>query len=224
MLDNKGFTLIELLVALALLVILTGALYGTYFSVTAARERGGQRMESRREISATLGTLHNEIASAFFKAGSGPAPSKPGSATGSTAGSAGSSNSNLPSMLFVVEDRDSYGKPASTLAFTYLAPPRLTPAPTSDLTLVSYTVKEKDGVLTLRREARDPYLETTVKSTPYPVIEVIEGFLVECYDGSKWVKTWDTALNNRIPKTVRVTVTLKGGKTFRTVASPGYQP
>ncbi|GFO69373.1 general secretion pathway protein GspJ [Geomonas limicola] len=226
MLDNKGFTLIELLVALALLVILTGALYGTYFSVTAARERGGQRMESRREISATLGGLHNEIASAFFKQGSGPAPSKPGSTPGSSTGGSTSSgsNSNLPSMLFVVEDRDSFGKPASTLAFTYLAPPRLTSAPTSDLTLVSYTVKEKDGVLTLRREARDPYLETTVKSTPYPVIEVIEGFQVECYDGSKWVKTWDTALNNRIPKTVRVTITLKGGEVFRTVASPGYQP
>ena len=46
--NNKGFTLIELLVALALLVILTGALYGTYFSVTKAREKGGARIEERR--------------------------------------------------------------------------------------------------------------------------------------------------------------------------------
>lgn len=222
--NNQGFTLIELLVALALLVILTGALYGTYFSVTAARERGGQRMESRREISATLGGLHNEIASMFYKAGSSALTSKPASPTGTTGNPSPSANKNLPNLLFVVEDRDSYGKPASTLAFSFLAPPRVTPAPTSDLTLVKYSVNEKEGVLTLTREARDPYLEESVKSTPYPVIDVIEGFLVECYDGSKWVKTWDAKLNNRIPKTVRVTITLKGGEVFSTVASPGFQP
>jgi len=66
MLNNKGFTLIELLVALALLVILTGALYGTYFSVMAAREKGGVRIEERRELSTTLSRLHSELASAFI--------------------------------------------------------------------------------------------------------------------------------------------------------------
>lgn len=206
--NDNGFTLIELLVALALLVILTGALYGTYFSVTAAREHGGARIESRRELSTTLGNLHNEISSAFFK-----------SSVTSTSSKDGGKPANRT--IFVVEDRDSYGKPASRLAFTYLAPPRLTNTPTSDLTLVGYAIKEKDEVLTLTREVRDPYLDTSVKSTPYPVMDVVEGFLVECYDGSKWVKSWDTALNNKIPKYVRVTVTLKGGEVFSTVASPG---
>ena len=192
--NNRGFTLIELLVALALLVILTGALYGTYFSVTAAREKGGARIDARRELSTTLGTLHNEIASAFF-----------------------SKNALLH---FVVEDRDSFGKPASLLEFTYVGPPRLTPVPSSDLTLVRYAVKEKEQVLSLTRESRDPYLDASVKTLPYPVMDVIEGFQVECYDGTKWVKSWDTALNGFLPKTVRVTLTLKGGEVFSTIASP----
>ena len=194
MLNNKGFTLIELLVALALLVILTGALYGTYFSVTAAREKGGARIESRRELSTTLGNLHSELASAFF------------------------SKNKL--VHFVVEDRDNFGKPASLLEFDYLAPPRLTPAPASDLTLVRYAVQEKEGVLTLTREARGPYLSTGVKTFPYPVMDVVDGFLVECYDGVKWVKSWDTALNGFLPKQVRVTLTLKGGELFSTIATP----
>ncbi|GFO56226.1 general secretion pathway protein GspJ [Geomonas sp. Red276] len=204
MLNSKGFTLIELLVALALMVILSGALYGTYFSVTAARERGGARIEARRELSSTLGRLHNEIASAYFPA------------TGAnTAGKA----------LFKVEDRDVFGKPASLIAFTFFAPPRVDTAPGSGLTRVSYFVREKDGVLTLVRESRDPYFDTTVKSYPYPVIDQVESFLVECYDGGKWVKTWDTApgFNLGIPNAVRITVTTKGGGTFTTIASPGMK-
>ena len=195
MLNNKGFTLIELLVALTLLVILTGALYGTYFSVMAARETGGARMDQRRELSSTLGKLHGEIASSFF-------------------------NSGNKRLLFLVEDRDSFGKPASVLALTAVAPPRIDPAPASDLTLVRYSVQEKEGVLTLVRESRDPYLDVRVKSAPYPVIDVVEGFLVECYDGGKWVKSWDTQLMPYLPKSVRVTVTMKGGKAYTTIASP----
>jgi general secretion pathway protein J len=198
--NNKGFTLIELMVALALLVILTGALYGTYFSVTAAREKGGSRIEGRRELSTTLGNLHNELASAYF------------------------STNKL--VHFVVEDKDSFGKPASMLEFVSIAPPRLTPAPSSDLTLVRYAVREKEGVLTLTRESRDPYLDASVKTLPYPVMDVLESFLVECYDGSKWVKSWDTApgFNFGLPKSVRVTLTLKGGEIFSTVASPRLSP
>ena len=193
--NDRGFTLIELLVALALLVILTGALYGTFFSVVAARDKGGLRMEERRELSTTLGKLHNELASAFF-------------------------NKINKGMLFVVEDRDSFGKPASVLAFTTVAPPRVDPAPATDLLLVRYAVQEKDGVLTLGRESRDPFLDAGVKSSPYPIMDVVEGFLVECYDGGKWVKSWDTALNGRLPDRVRVTITMKGGEQFTTLGTP----
>ncbi|HBG05873.1 MAG: general secretion pathway protein GspJ [Geobacteraceae bacterium GWC2_58_44] len=195
--NDKGFTLIELLVALTLLVILTGALYGTYFSVVSAREKGGARIEQRRELSTTLGKLHGELASAFF-------------------------NKKNKRLHLVVEDRDSFGKPASLLEFTAIASPRIDPAPASDLTLLRYSVQEREGVLTLMRESRDPYLSPSVKSVPYPVMDVIEGFLVECYDGGKWVKSWDTApeLNRMLPERVRVTITMKGGQLFSTIASP----
>lgn len=200
--NNKGFTLIELLIALALLVILAGALYGTYFSVVAAREKGGSRMEERRELSTTLGKLHDELSSVFYKA--------------PIAG-----DQKTQRLHFVVEDRDSFGKPASLLQFTAFAPPRIDPAPASDVKVVRYSVQEKeeDQVLTLAREARDLYLDTSVKSIPYPMVDRLEGFLVECWDGSKWVKTWDTALNSKLPQKVRVTLTLKSGEAFSTIAA-----
>ncbi|QWV94029.1 type II secretion system protein GspJ [Geomonas oryzisoli] len=206
--NNKGFTLIELLIALALLVILAGALYGTYFSVVAARDKGGIRMEERRELSATLGKLHDELTSVFYKA-----PTSSAGATTTTA--------TTQRFHFVVEDRDSFGKPASLLQFTALTPPRIDPSPASDLMVVRYSVREKDDdqILGLVREARDLYLDTSVASVPYPVMDRVEGFMVECWDGGKWVKTWDTALNNRLPNKVRVTITAKGGEVFSTVAT-----
>jgi general secretion pathway protein J len=87
---------------------------------------------------------------------------------------------------------------------------------------VRYLVQEKDGVLTLTRESKDPYLDVT--TLPYPVMDAVEGFLVECYDGGKWVKSWDTALNGFLPKNVRITVTTKGGELFTTIASPRMTP
>jgi general secretion pathway protein J len=196
-LNNKGFTLLELLVALVLLVILSGALYGTYFSVVRGREKGGARIEARRELSVTLDRLTNELNSAYFQRGD----NKDGR------------------LFFKVEDRDQFGKPTSLVAFSYLAPPSVNP-PGSDLTQVQYGIKEKDEVLTLVRQTVNPYWDIARKSTPFPVIDVVDGFLVECYDGSKWVRTWDTALNNRLPDRVRVTLTLKGGEIFSAIATP----
>ena len=37
-------------------------------------------------------------------------------------------------------------------------------------------------------------------------MESIEGFLVECQNGDTWVRSWDTAINGALPKSVRVTV------------------
>jgi len=217
--NNKGFTLIELLVALLLLVILSGALYGTYFSVVKAREAGGARSEARRQLSSTLGLMRNELASAFFTGSGSLIPTAPivnGSAAKAAAASADNPGQNLQ---FVVEDRDSFGNPASLMQFTALVPPPAGSVPASDVEAVRYFVQEKEGALTLAREAKDLYQQ--VKSAPYPAIEHIEAFQVECYDGAKWVKTWDTALTHRLPDSVRVTVTLKGGEKFAVVAAPG---
>lgn len=203
---NKGFTLLEVLVALVLLVILSGALYGTYFSLMRARDRGVASMEERRELAATLDQLRRELSASYY-------PKQ--------------NQANLPESLkprFVVEDRDYFGKPASTLDFTAIAPPRGGSIPESDQAQITYEIAKKDQKLLLIRQEKDRYV--TVDPIPYPQMEDIEGFLVECStDGTTWAKSWDAspALNNRLPKYVRITISLKeGGKTvdYSTVAIP----
>lgn len=188
----RGFTLLEVLVALLLLTIVATALYTSYFTVVRARDRALANSEARREFEGTLDLLRREIAGVLFK-------------------------SRDKRLHFVVEDRDVFGKPASNLAMTVIAPPRIGEQPGSDLLTVRYEIVEKDAALQLTRAASDLYLG--IKPVPYPQIEELEGFLVECYDGGKWVRSWNTDLNPRLPEQVRITLTVKDGdKTANFVA------
>ncbi|MDR3579059.1 MAG: prepilin-type N-terminal cleavage/methylation domain-containing protein [Oryzomonas sp.] len=181
---NRGFTLLEVLIAVVLLGILAAALYGSYFTVLKARERSAQGMEERRELGNTLDLLRREINAARYIAGD-------------------------QRLRFVVEDRDSFGRPASNLELTTLAPP----SPLGDghkesgVIDVQYRMVEKENQqLILTRKEQDVLLESTTVPA-YPQMERISSFLVECStDGSNWVKSWDTALNGGTPKYVRITV------------------
>ncbi len=178
---NKGFTLLEILIAVVLLGILAGALYGSYFGVVQARERAAAGMESRRELAATLDLIRREVSSTMY-------------------------SRNDKRLRFVVEDRDSFGVPSSTLELTTLAPPYGTSRSESGLVAVQYRLAEKDNKKTLTRQERDLIFDGPADIPAYPQMERISSFLVECYDGSKWVKSWDTAINGTLPKSLKVTV------------------
>jgi general secretion pathway protein J len=181
---NRGFTLLEVLIAVVLLGILAAALYGSYFAVLKARERAAEGMEARRELGNTLDLLRREIDAALYT----------------------SSDQRLG---FIVEDRDNFGQPASNLELTTLAPP----SPLGDgrkesgIIDVQYRMVEKENQQQiLTRKEQDILLESTTVPD-YPQMERISSFLVECSsDGSNWVKSWDTKLNGRLPKIVRITV------------------
>lgn len=175
----------EILIAVVLLGILTAALYGSYFGVIRARDRASSGMESRRELGATLDLIRREVSSAEFN-----------------------STDKLHPLKFVVEDRDNFGTQSSTLELTTLAPPDGQDRSESGIVDVKYQIIEKDKKRTLTRQERDLFSEETTVPA-YPQMEHISSFLVECYDGSKWVKSWDTAINNKLPASVRVTVQIE---------------
>jgi general secretion pathway protein J len=180
--SNRGFTLIEILIAVVLLGILSAALYGSYFTVLSARERASEGMEARRELGSTLDLIRREFASAKF-------------------------NRDDKRLRFIVEDRDNFGKPSSTLEMTTLVPPSSQGRKESGISAVRYALIEKDKRFILTRREQDVFFESA-DAKAYPQMEQISAFLVECYDGSKWVRSWDTAasLNNALPKMLRVTV------------------
>lgn len=178
--QNRGFTLLEVLIAVILLAILTTALYGSYFAVLRARDRAAEGMEGRRELGSTLDLLRREIDSAMF-------------------------NRSDKRLRFVVEDRDNFGKPASNLELTTLAPTSSGLRQESGIIDVQYRIMEKEKKILLTRHEQDIFFDS-VTVPAYPQMENISSFLVECYDGSKWVRSWDTTLNYKLPSMVRVTI------------------
>lgn len=195
--DNKGFTLIELLTALAIGAILLLAVTTTIFALNRAYERASLKMEQQRALRKTMDLLRREISSAVYR-----------------------TDDKL--LRFQVQDRDYYGKPASNLYFSTIAPPLEGDA--SDQLIVAYNSKEQEGKhIILSRSGRDYFLDDSVKTLDYGLLENLEGFLVECFDGSKWVKTWDTELTRRLPRQVRVTITLPDADksvSFQLLATP----
>lgn len=181
----SGFTLLEILIALALLGVLAGALYGTYFSLIKGRESAVAGMEARRELRTTLDLLRKELNSALY-------------------------SRNNKRLHFSVENRDIFGKPASVLAFTAIAPPQPGGQIISDQLELKYEIVERDKQMVLTRQSKDLY--HSGEAARYPQMESIEGFLVECRNGDKWVKIWDTAINFGLPQAIRITVTVKDGE------------
>lgn len=178
---NSGFTLLEVLIAVVLLGILATALYGSYFGVLRARDRASAGMESRRELGATLDLIRREVSSAMF-------------------------NRADKRLRFVVEDRDNFGAQSSVFELTTLAPPTVQQRRSeSGVIDVKYQLADKNKQRILTRQERDLVSEST-DVPAYPQMEQISSFLVECYDGSKWVKSWDTSINGVLPRSVRVTV------------------
>jgi general secretion pathway protein J len=178
--SNKGFTLIEILIAVVLLGILSTALYGSYFTVLRARERASEGMEARRELGSTLDLIRREFAATIY-------------------------NREDKRLRFVVEDRDNFGKPSSSLELTTLTPSPGQGRKESGISSVRYRLVEKDKRLILTRREQDLFSEET-DTKGYPQMEQISDFLVECFDGSSWVRSWDTTLNGALPKMLRVTV------------------
>ena len=168
------------MIAVVLLGVLSAALYGSYFTVLRARETVFEGMESRRELGGTLDLIRREFAAARYER-------------------------DDKRLRFVVEDRDNFGKPASTLEMTTV---NSSPAPgrmESGVSSVRYRLVEKDKRYILTRREQDVFFESP-EAAGYPQMEHISAFLVECFDGSKWVRSWDTALNGALPQKLRVTV------------------
>jgi general secretion pathway protein J len=168
------------LIATVILGTITAALYGSYFTVLRARERAALGMEARRELGSTLDLVRREVAASVYNRGD-------------------------KRLRFVVEDRDVFGKPASSLELTTLAPPSNQLYKESGIVTVRYSLAEKENRMILTRREQDSVLES-VETTAYPQMERISSFLVECHDGFKWVRSWNTELNMALPRKVRITV------------------
>lgn len=194
--SSRGFTLIEVLTAIAIASLILLAVTSTIFTLNRAYSRTSERMEQQRALRNTIDLLRREISSTLYRP-------------------------EDKALRFQVLDRDFYGKPASSLKLATIAPSQ--DGEVSDQIVVQYRPEQQGDRILLARSSRDYFQNETDRPDSYPLLERLEGFLVECHDGSRWLKTWDSDLVKGLPKQVRITVTVPDGNrqvSFRLLATP----
>jgi general secretion pathway protein J len=176
----RGFTLIEVLLSMALLTIILGAVYSSFFTVNRALDRFNNVSLRYHEARTALDIMRREIESAYLSEKS----KKEDSETYKTA--------------FVIEDRDIFGKGTSLLHFSSFS------FKSNNLNIITYSVKEKDGRLNLVKK-ESPVIPVS-RGYELEILDDIEGFTVETFFNNKWVRTWDTAMTGELPGIVRVSI------------------
>ncbi len=178
---EKGFTLIELLIAVAILAVVVTAIYATLFNVLSTRENVQAHMDRLREFRRFSGIFSREVRASFVS------PSNTVSLWRGRGGDASSTSLASLSMTF----------------FTYPAGKALS----GDLMAVSYSAEDTEDGITLYRESWNPY--TGEKGVKAEVMEDINGFGAQFYDGEKWLDSWDGEERKAVPEAVRVFINIK---------------
>jgi general secretion pathway protein J len=177
--NHSAFTLIEVLIAIALLTIVLGAVYSSFFSVQRALDRFNDVSLKYHEARTALDIMRREIEGAIVKNPRG-------------------GDKNRVTSGFVIKDRDILGISASSLELTSFS------FRGNSLITVSYFVTMKDGKLSLTKNESPPLIQE--KGYSLDIMEGISGFTVETLFNNMWVKTWDTATTGKLPEIVRLSI------------------
>jgi general secretion pathway protein J len=189
----NGFTLIEVLISLAILVIVLGAVYSSFFSVQRAIERFDSISLKYHEARTALDIMRREIESALIK---------------NPEFSNDDSEEEKVRAVFILKDRDIFGKSTSSIELTAFS------FKGSRLNTISYFVEEKGGKLDLFKKESPSIFGA--KEYTSDIIEGIESFTIETLYKDKWIRTWDTENTDRLPDTVRVSIEFDdNGKTVK---------
>ena len=176
--EVAGFTLIEVLISLALLTIVLGAIYASFFSVQSALERFDSVSLKYHEARSALDIMRREIESAILKV-------------------ADSEDKSLTGTEFIIKDRDVFGKSASSLVLTAFTS-------SGHIGRISYGIKQNPEQLDLLKNQSPHMMPANIYTLQ--LIEGVESFSVETLFNNTWVKTWDSNNTDKLPDVVRITV------------------
>ncbi|MBI4826898.1 MAG: prepilin-type N-terminal cleavage/methylation domain-containing protein [Nitrospirae bacterium] len=178
--DKNGFTIIELLVSLAILVIVLGAVYATFFSIQRALDRFNNISMKYHEARTALDIMRREIESSYFD------PSNPGDEA---------KTGTRPQFSF--KDKDIFGKDSSDLNLTSFSL-------TGIALNISYRIEAEDGSLKLMKQESQTFQPS--KGYTLEMMNGIESFTVEASFQRKWVKVWDAEQTGKLPDMLRITI------------------
>ena len=179
---RTGFTLLEVLISIALLTVVLGTVYSTFFLVQKAVKRFDDVSLKYQEARTVLDMMRREIEGSFI--------------------THQVKDITKNKTIFLAKDRDIFDKKASEIYFTTFS------SRDGNLNLAAYIVEEKDKSLTLMKMEAPAINIATIfsKLRKSELMDNINGFSVEMFVNDKWVRTWDSSQTNSRPDIVRISI------------------
>lgn len=178
---GRGFTLIELVIAIAIMSVVLAALYSSFLLADRALVQVGESSLKLQESRAFVDTLKRELESVRY-------------------------SGDNAFYVFKMNDRDFYGRQASSLTMTTTTPLM------KGLAKINYAVEERDGRLVITKSmvsAFSPEAAENKVENRVDLVEDIESFTLQAKYQDTWVKTWDSSLSENAPDEVKITLTMR---------------
>lgn len=176
-LGKGGFTLLEILIAITIMSVILVALYSTYLLAHKALFDVDKSLVKLQEARAFADILKREIESTLYSQASSYC-------------------------VFKMDDRDFYGKQASSLTLTTSS------SLMKGLAKINYAVEERDGILIITKSMVSAVARVTEENR-MDILEDIESFTLQVKYKDTWVKTWDSSLSKSAPEEVKITLTMR---------------
>lgn len=191
--DQAGFTLIELLIALGLVAMIVTLSYETFNAVLRSTEQVDEQSDLDQMVRISMGTLSNELKSAYWH--------PPGD------------KSNSTPFVFIGQDNQNGDEPSDTLQFTVLSHARVAEgAADATVSILDYELvpdlETKTAVLMHTEETN--YLSLSDKSLErYELAERVIGLNFRYFDGKEWSDQWSAADQRKLPRAVEIQILFK---------------
>ncbi len=174
---GRGFTLIELVIAIAIMSMVLAALYSSFLLADRALVQVGESSLKLQESRAFVDTLKRELESIRY-------------------------SPDNSFCVFKMNDRDFYGRQASSLTMTTTTPLM------KGLAKINYAIEERDGSLVITKSMVSAFSQEAEENR-VDLVEDIESFTLQAKYQDIWVKTWDSSLSKNAPAEVKITLTLR---------------
>jgi len=175
--SGRGFTLIELMIAIAIMSVMLAALYGSFLLADRALVQVGESSLKLQESCAVVDTLKRELESVRY-------------------------SPDNSFCVFKMNDRDFYGRQASSLTMTTTTPLM------KGLAKINYTIEERDGSLVITKSMVSAFSKEAEENR-VDLVEDVESFTLQAKYQDLWVKTWDSSLSKNAPAEVKITLTMR---------------
>lgn len=195
---NEGFTLLELVVAIAIFAIISTFVYGAYTGTVSTIERTQKKIEFYQNARLILSRISEELEQAVPPREKGTIPD-----FSYFSGNNDEINGvNADELRFVSRTDSGYSKETGK----------------SGIVRINYHIEVASGegneyYVLIRKEDPIFYREDEEREKAEVFLEKCEGINFEYYSDGSWVNEWDDQTNpggeGKIPKAVRITLTLK---------------